>query len=106
VGASGFEVMSRRASIGDSIVGDLGWGTATCIVDIMCIAYSIIGVYILLGRPSLSVGTGVGFVDIFLGAAHGVVPRCLWLMVWERGPAAGVARMVVVDVATMRPTVV
>jgi hypothetical protein len=41
VGARGLEVMPCSAGVGDAIVGDLRWGTATSVVDNVCINISI-----------------------------------------------------------------
>ncbi len=51
MGAPWFEVMSCGASVGDATIIELGWGTAECIIDIMCISISISGIYILVGCP-------------------------------------------------------
>jgi hypothetical protein len=53
-------------------------------------------------RPSLSVvGAGVDFVHVFLGASHCVIAGGLWLMIREGRAAAGVTRVVIIDVAAI-----
>jgi hypothetical protein len=101
--ALGFEVMTSGACVGDAIIIELGWGTAECMIDVMCISISISGIYILVGRPFMSVLTGVCLVEVSLGAAHGILPGCLRLVVLCRS-AARVARMVVVNIGSSDPT--
>ena len=73
----------------------------------MCISISISVCYILVGRPFLSgVWAIVGFVEVLLGSAHGVVACRLLLVVGEGRSAACVAGVVAVNVAAVGPTIV
>ena len=100
-----FEVMTGGACVGDAIIMELGWGTAECIIAVMCISISISGIYILVGRPFMSVLTVVGLVEVSLGAAHGVLLGCLRLVILCRA-AASVACVVVINIGSVCPTVI
>jgi hypothetical protein len=77
VGTGRFQVMACGAGIGNGVIVERGWGTASHIVYVMLVTMVMT---MLLGRPKLS-GALVGFLEASLGSTHGVVSGGLWLVI-------------------------